>query len=37
MIELHKHLDIPMSLEVLKKAQAIEMKNNQPELFSEGA
>jgi DNA modification methylase len=37
MIELHKYLDIPMSLEVLKKARAVEMDSLQPELFSEEA
>ncbi len=33
-IEQHKRLDIPMSFEVLKKAQAVEMKDMQPELFT---
>ncbi len=32
-VEQHKRLDIPMSLEVLKKAQTVALKDLQPELF----
>ncbi|HVB21869.1 MAG TPA: DNA methyltransferase [Ktedonobacteraceae bacterium] len=32
-VEQHKRLDIPMSLEVLKKAQSVTVKNLQDELF----
>ena len=34
MVEQHKRLDIPLSLEVLKKAQAAALKDLQPELFT---
>ena len=33
-VEQHKRLDIPMSLEVLKKAQALASNDLQPELFT---
>jgi site-specific DNA-methyltransferase (adenine-specific) len=33
-VEQHKRLDIPISLEVLKKAQAVALKELQPELFT---
>jgi Restriction endonuclease len=33
-VEQHKRLDIPMSLEVLKKAQTAALKDLQPELFA---
>ena len=35
MVEQHKRLNIPMSLEVLKKAQSIALKSEQPELFAD--
>jgi hypothetical protein len=35
MVEQHKRLDIPMSLEVLKKAQSVALKDEQPELFTD--
>jgi DNA modification methylase len=34
-VEQHKRLDIPMSLEVLKKAQAVSVNNLQPQLFTD--
>lgn len=34
-VEQHKQLEIPMSLEVLKKAQAVTTQDNHPKLFPE--
>ncbi len=34
-VEQHKRLDIPMSLEVLKKAQIVALKDLQPQLFTD--